>query len=148
MKIHIRYLQKPEFQPYIDCPHICATRSMEIGVKQRMQLQIGINRQEKLLICSIQAGIYPENPVYPVYSAFRYIKELGGAAHPKVIRSFKRNKLNLLTTMRNLTEIGLTPNDVRPNITKVEEELFCELWEAMQPHFEVIYGEAAEKSKT
>ena len=140
------YHQKPEFQPYINCPQICATRSMQIGVKQRMQLQSVLSTGEVVDLFYPDWNL-PENRFIQYTQLSDLLRSWNEQRHPKVIRSFKRNKLNLLTTMRNFSEIGLTPNDVRPNVTKVEEALFCELWEAMEPHFEAYMAEAAGKIK-
>ncbi len=55
--------------------------------------------------------------------------------NPDVLQSFKRNKLNLLITMRNLSEIFLTPEMLKPYCQTEEEKLFCEIWEEMLPEF-------------
>ncbi|WP_035431995.1 hypothetical protein [Bacillus sp. UNC322MFChir4.1] len=134
--------QKMEFQPYINCLHICATKSLETGVKQRMNLP-NVKSSGAIIDLFYPEWNLPENRFIQYTQLSDLLRNWNDLCNPKVIRSFKRNKLNLLITMRNFTEIGLTPNDLRPNVTKVEEDLFCDLWEAMEPNFEVYMNEAA-----
>ncbi|HZG70706.1 MAG TPA: hypothetical protein VEY51_04140 [Chondromyces sp.] len=138
--------QGPEFQPYIDCPHICATKSLEIGVKERFELP-HVQSAGAIVDLFYPGWNSPENRFTQYAQLSDILRNWEDVHHPKVIRSFKRNRLNLLITMRNLTEIGLTPYDVRPNTTKVEEKIFCDIWEAMQPNFKAYMLEAAEKVK-
>lgn len=128
------FAQKPEFQPYVNCPQICATQSLKFGVKK------GIGLKNVTSAGEIVDLFYPnwnlaENRFIQYAQLSDILRNWNEARHPKVIRSFKRNKLNLLITMRNFTEMGLKPHDLRPHKTKVEEELFCDLWDKLLPYF-------------
>lgn len=138
--------QKQEFQPYLECPHICATRAMEIGVKQRMKLK-HVKSTGAIVDLFYPGWNLPENRFVQYTQLSDLLRNWEESGEPKVIRSFRRNKLNLLITMRNLTEIGLSPADVRPKATKVEERLFCDIWEAMQPNFAEYMGKARDRVK-
>lgn len=134
---------KQDFQPFLNCPHICATRSLEIGVKQQMNLPY-VQSTGAIVDFFYPGWNLPENRFIQYTQLSDLLRDWDDSRELKIIRSFKRNKLNLLITMRNLTEIGLTPYDVRPYATKVEEELFCELWEVMELHFQDYMMEALE----
>jgi hypothetical protein len=136
--------QKLEFQPYIDCPHICATRALETGVKKRFQLPF-VQSTGTIVDLFYPNWNLPENRFIQYTQLSDLLRNWSDSRYPKVLRSFKRNKLNLLITMRNFTEIGLTPKDLRPNVTKVEEELFCDVWEEMMPNFQDFMDVAATK---
>lgn len=136
--------QKPEFQPYVNSPHICATRSLEIGVSKRHRLPY-VQSTGAIVDLFYPGWNLPENRFIQYAQLSDLLRNWDESREPKVIRSFKRNKLNLLIAMRNFTEIGLTPEDLRPNATKVEEELFCDIWEEMIPHFEKYMEDAADQ---
>ncbi|MEK3820311.1 hypothetical protein MKY20_14690 [Cytobacillus sp. FSL W8-0315] len=134
---------KPEFQPYANSPQICATKSLEIGVRQRHRLS-HVQSAGAIIDLFYPGWNLPENRFIQYAQLSDILRNWDDTSEPKVIRSFKRNKLNLLITMRNFIQIGLCPSDLRPNVTKVEEELFCDIWEEMLPHFKNYMDEAAE----
>ncbi|WP_423410445.1 hypothetical protein AABM38_11175 [Heyndrickxia sp. MSNUG] len=138
--------QKPDFQPYVDIPHICATRSLEVGVRQRHQLPL-VQSIGTLVDRFYPGWNLPENRFIQYTQLSDLLRNWDNSLEPKVIRSFKRNKLNLLITMRNFTEIGLNPRILRQNVTKVEEELFCDIWEEMLPYFKDYMDKAVAKVK-
>ncbi|MFC4799435.1 hypothetical protein ACFPA1_08690 [Neobacillus sp. GCM10023253] len=136
--------EKLEFQPYFHCPHICATRALAEGVEQRFELPY-VKSTGGIVDLFYPGWNLPENRFIQYSQLSDLLRNWDQPGDAKVLRSFKRNKLNLLITMRNFTEIGLTPQDLHPHVTKVEEQLFCDLWEAMLPNFQDYMDDAAKK---
>ncbi|SFE65197.1 hypothetical protein SAMN05428981_107110 [Bacillus sp. OV194] len=127
--------QKQEFQPYNNSPHICATRSLTLGVRENAELS-KVKSIGELMDFFFPGWNLPENRFIQYSQLSDILRSWDGVHHPKVIQSFKRNKLNLLITMRNLTELGLSPNLLLPKCKKIEEKLFCDIWQVMMPNFE------------
>lgn len=124
----------PDFQPYMDTVHICASSSLAQGVKRKNRILHAYS------IGELMKKFYPRwNDTEHRFNQYSLLSDLlrdwEGEENSKVIRSFKRNKLNLLITMRNLTEIGLRPDDILDFSKKKEEKLFCDVWEKMIPGF-------------
>ena len=138
------FVDHENFIPYKDCPHICATKSLEIGVRERFNLK-KVKSVREVYDLFYPEWNYPENRFSQYAKLSDILREWKQTENPHVLQSFKRNKLDLLITMRNLTEIYLTPNDVKPYAKKVEKSLFCEVWKKMQPHFEEYMDLAAQK---
>ncbi|MDR6999675.1 hypothetical protein [Neobacillus niacini] len=136
--------EKLEFQPYVNCPHICATRALTAGVKRKFKLPF-VESTGEIIDMFYPDWNLPENRFIQYSQLSDILRNWDKPQDSKVLRSFKRNKLNLLITMRNFTEIGLRPQDLRPHVKKIEEQFFCDLWVAMLPNFKVYMDEAAKK---
>src|SRR5699024_6407093 len=126
--------QLVELQNYKDAPHICATSSLAAGV-QKLNCFSNVTTAKTVI-----DGFYPGwNNVENRFNQFAKLgdclRNMEGNMNDKILESFKRNKLDLLITMRNLTEVGLTPDEVKQKAHKIEEKLFCLLWEKMVPIF-------------
>lgn len=138
--------------PYIDTPHICATKSLAKGVKS---VAGGYIDPEKTLSMGeiIEKFYYGWNSQENKFIQYSQLSDLlrswDGSGDLKVLQSFKRNKLELLMSMRGLEEIGLTPQDLLANRgqMKVEERLFCDVWEKMRPNFARFMKIAGERLK-
>lgn len=127
-----------EFQPYAQTIHICATASLSNGIQQT----IFKNKGNVFSAGEIMNKFYPdwnhaENRFIQYAQLSDILREWRGDVNKEVLTAFKRNKLNLLITMRNLTEIGLSPQQIKrlDKEKTVEEALFCEIWECMLPNF-------------
>lgn len=139
------FYTKKEFAPYKKYLHICATSSLKHSLKNNQYI-LG----EVLTAKEVIELFYPTWNL-PVERFTQYAKladKLRGykkVGASKIIQSFKRNKLDLLITMRNLTEIGLKPIDLRKYLSKVEEEVFCDIWDLMYEEFSPLMKVAENK---
>ncbi|MDM5326843.1 hypothetical protein [Neobacillus sp. CF12] len=119
--------------------HLCATTSLAAGLKSLSDVFPHITATREIV-----------DKFYPGWNTprvrFRQYASLSDKlrhftwANPDVLLSFKRNKLNILITMRNLSEIFLTPEMIRPHCQTEEERLFCDLWAEMLPEFSFFLG--------
>ncbi|PEF96447.1 hypothetical protein [Bacillus toyonensis] len=137
-----------EFQPYAQTIHICATASLAKGVQQT----ISKNKDNVFSAGKIMNKFYPDwNHVERRFIQYAQLsdilREWRGDVNKEVLTAFKRNKLNLLITMRNLTEIGLSPQQIKrlDKEKTIEEALFCEIWECMLPNFHSYMRDAMKK---
>ncbi|WP_349729912.1 hypothetical protein [Peribacillus frigoritolerans] len=132
----------PEYAPFKTCPHICATHSLKNGLKRNLESNL-------LSATEVIQQFYPEwNDVDKRFEQYAELADLlrtwNEDSSSKIIQSFKRNQLNVLITMRNLTEIDLRPSQLRPLWQKREELVFCDVWEKMLPIFQSYMDDAAE----
>ncbi|MFF2241650.1 hypothetical protein ACFVUU_26415 [Bacillus thuringiensis] len=137
-----------EFQPYAQTIHICATASLSNGIQQT----IFKNKGNVFSAGEIMNKFYPdwnhaENRFIQYAQLSDILREWRGDVNKEVLTAFKRNKLNLLITMRNLTEIGLSPQQIKrlDKEKTIEEALFCEIWECMLPNFHSYMHDAMKK---
>ncbi|HFK1721296.1 TPA: hypothetical protein ACGXQB_003059 [Bacillus cereus] len=137
-----------EFHPYAQTIHICATASLSNGIQQT----IFKNKGNVFSAGEIMNKFYPdwnhaENRFIQYAQLSDILREWRGDVNKEVLTAFKRNKLNLLITMRNLTEIGLSPQQIKrlDKEKTIEEALFCEIWECMLPNFHSYMHDAMKK---
>jgi hypothetical protein len=128
-----------QVRQYRSSLHLCATTSLAAGMKTLSDVFPHITATREIV-----------DKFYPGWNTprvrFRQYASLSDKlrhftwANPDVLLSFKRNKLNILITMRNLSEIFLTPDMIRPHCQTEEERLFCDLWAEMLPEFSFFLG--------
>ncbi|MDA1641907.1 MULTISPECIES: hypothetical protein [Bacillus cereus group] len=140
-----------ELQPYAQTIHICATASLAKGVQQT----IPKNKGNVVSVGEIVSKFYPdwnhaEKRFIQYAQLSDILREWREDVNKEVLTAFKRNKLNLLITMRNLTEIGLSPQQIKrlDKEKTIEEALFCDIWESMLPNFHSYMHDAMEKLKS
>ncbi|MEM5644049.1 hypothetical protein AAHB52_30070 [Bacillus toyonensis] len=116
-----------EFQPYAQTIHICVTASLSNGIQQI----IFKNKGNVFSAGEIMNKFYPdwnhaENRFIQYAQLSDILREWRRDVNKEVLTAFKRNKLNLLITMRNLTEIGLSPQQIKrlDKEKTIEEALF------------------------
>jgi hypothetical protein len=131
----------PEYAPFKNAPHICATNSLKCGLEDKVNSAL-------FSATEVIQKFYPEwNDVDKRFEQYAeladHLRAWDDDSSAKVIQSFKRNQLNVLITMRNLTEIGLRPDCLRPFCKKAEERVFCEVWEKILPTFDTYMEDAA-----
>ena len=124
-----------EFEPYRNCTHICATEALTRGVKKRFGIPSVISAK-KLTDAFYPGWNLPDVRFVQYSSLSDILRNWENNRYANIVQSFRRNKLDLLITMRNLSEIGLTPKDIRPHAQKMEEVIFCDVWEKM----EMVFG--------
>ncbi|WP_406944167.1 hypothetical protein ACJA3J_12350 [Halobacillus sp. SY10] len=130
-----------EFEPYESCLHICATQSLKGSLEKR--LRKARVTSAKALVDSFYPGWNNPDERFSQYAKLSdFLRKGYRRLNPNILKSFKRNKLDLLITMRNLTEIGLRPEYVLQKVQKEEEEIFCMVWKDMLPHFAQFMSEA------
>jgi hypothetical protein len=133
----------PEYAPFRNAPHICATGSLKNGLKRRVETRL-------FSATEIIGQFYPNwNDVDRRFDQYAelgdHLRTWEDDSSAEIIQSFKRNQLNVLITMRNLTEISLRPKHLRQFCKKQEERVFCEVWEKMLPTFNT-YMEGKEQN--
>lgn len=131
----------PEYAPFRNSPHICATKSLKHGLKGKVESGL-------FSATEIIQQFYPEwNDVDKRFEQYTeladHLRTWDDYGSGNIIQSFKHNQLNVLITMRNLTEIGLRPERLRPFCKKAEERVFCQVWEKILPTFDIYMDEAA-----
>ncbi|MGF9772396.1 hypothetical protein ABEX30_08080 [Priestia aryabhattai] len=123
-----------EIRNYQNSMHVCATTSLKDGLGKLTVFSNLITMRE--VIRKFYEGWNDIDVRFHQYAVLSDILRSYQGANPEVLRSFKRNKLNLLITMRNLSEIFLTPESIFPYCQTEEEKLFCRIWNEMQSIFE------------
>ncbi|MGE7609646.1 hypothetical protein ACQKML_24030 [Peribacillus frigoritolerans] len=128
------FYQMKEISDYQSSIHVCATTSLKYGLKNLKFFPHLITMRE--VIQKFYEGWNGIDVRFHQYAVLSDILRYYQGANPEVLLSFRRNKLNLLITMRNLSEIFLTPESVLPYCQTEEEKLFCRIWNDIQPLFE------------
>ncbi|WP_419392705.1 hypothetical protein [Cytobacillus praedii] len=131
------------YKEYADCLHIVATNSLKNGLGESMKMGrwitapiinfselftelAGVNwssskaqLKQFLTLSDIQSELWRENP----------------RGNRLVIQSIERNQLQVLKTLRMVTELGLAPTDIsgRSGQLTESETVFWEIWNRMLP---------------
>ncbi|MDR7079772.1 putative transcriptional regulator [Neobacillus niacini] len=119
--------------------HLCATTSLASGLKSMSNMFPYITATREIVDKFYPGWNTPRVRFRQYASLSDKLRQFTGA-NQEVLLSFKRNKLNILITMRNLSEIFLTPDMLRPHCQTEEEKLFCDLWAEMLPEFSFFLG--------
>ncbi|MEW9053436.1 MAG: hypothetical protein AB2392_19910 [Neobacillus sp.] len=129
------FYMKDAFRPYYSALHLCATTSLEAGLKSSLSQVLRKTAATRKVVDEFYPGWNSPRVRFRQYASLSDKLRTLTAANSEVLLSFKRNKLNILITMRNLSEIFLTPDRIRPFCKTEEEKLFCDLWAEMLPEF-------------
>ncbi|WP_080847898.1 hypothetical protein [Cytobacillus gottheilii] len=129
------------YRNYSDCLHIVATNSLKMGLGESMKMGRWITApiitfselfkeisgfkwtdsksqlKQFLTLSDIQSVLWRENP----------------AGNRLIVQSIERNQLQVLKTLRMVTELGLSPKDLscRKGQLTESETVFLEIWNRM-----------------
>ncbi|MBL0387271.1 hypothetical protein JJB07_11475 [Tumebacillus sp. ITR2] len=133
-------LESDMLDPYRDVVHICATNSLRKGVHSFYQCE-----RRYFTGVMVGTGMFlrqflgdwskPRTKLLQFAQLSERLLELEeGVRDPKVqmrFRAFRRNQLQVLETMRVLTEIGIDVNRIEVTVQTEDERFFVELWKWM-----------------
>ncbi|MCX7571733.1 hypothetical protein OS242_17455 [Tumebacillus sp. DT12] len=127
------------FAPYLGDVHMCATDSLRHGVetfyqKERSVLTGRIVGAGLVMERLLDGWASPDTKLrqYAHLSELIDLLPKDDPVRGKRQVAFRRNQQDVLKTMRTLTEIGLTPDSVKPHAQTEEEKIFIQLWKQME----------------
>lgn len=133
LKLH----ESKDFMLYKDCLHVCATRNMRDGVRERYQKKdfvieapiVTSNRFIRTLLGDWSSAQTKLNQYLALSELIENVKCEG----MEYYHSFRRNQVDVLETMRLLEVTGVEPEDLR-SLSSKKESIFLGLWTEWHKH--------------
>jgi len=128
-----------ELQAYKNCIFINATKSLNEGMRRYYSEHFnGPQISAGLFVSSLlKEWSNAETKLTQYTSLTEIIDSMRNSKSEtrtkKIMKSFRRNQMEVLSTMRILTEIGVTPNNFRKKGNlHLEEGIFAQLWNQLE----------------
>lgn len=117
--------------------HLCSTKNMAEGIKEAYQDQgtgdfMSVFTIREVMDVLLKEWDSPEEKLRQLLKLSRVIANLQ-IVNVELKEAFRKNKTDLLDTIRSLTYIGVSPNDLSyVDVLTEKERLFQEIWRAVE----------------